>query len=290
MRFIQIYLSLSLYIFTLQCFSEPIFQKTMERCPVYKSPSSKQLVQAKSLFDVLLTEGKIETHSLGFRVTKDKIHHRKILFLSEYKKYCTGIGYYAVDIDKSNKIIPVLLQAPHQFFDLKTGKIVSWLFSAMPFKAAAWNSSHRYYSKLEDSSKSDLAKLANSIFMEFSKSFMRHYANGVILQVHGFNNNNQKTPRGKIANVIISSGQATIEKPASNLARCLKIHIQNNVFLFPSEIGELGATKNALGQWVNKKYPGHFVHLELNYRMRDKFLKDKALRKVFARCIKGMLR
>ena len=51
-----------------------------------------------------------------------------------------GRGIYAIRLKSTSDI---LLQAPHRFFDERTGRIARKLFVENDIRAVAWNSIHR---------------------------------------------------------------------------------------------------------------------------------------------------
>ena len=54
-----------------------------------------------------------------------------------------------------------------------------------------------------------------------------------------------------------------------------------NVYLFPKETGELGATKNVSGTILNKGQTNHFIHIELSAGSRENLIAKQKWRDSF---------
>ena len=83
-------------------------------------------------------QSKPEWEAAGWQLHFDK--DSDYLIIAEADQQRSGRGVYAFRIQSKTKLV---LQAPHRFFDRRTGTIVADLFQQHDVRAAAWNTVHR---------------------------------------------------------------------------------------------------------------------------------------------------
>ncbi len=263
--------------------SSPAKENTLllsDYCTGYRAATQNELQQAKTIFNTLFTRQPIDAKKISlnnFRAKELNIAQQEIIYLIERREACDGRGDYAI---RYGKTIPILLQAPHRFSDVKTGLIIKKMFMEAPYKSAAWNNAKR--------KTIDLAHTQKTLFNTFAQSFLQQIPQGIIIQLHGFSNSRRTSAVGKKAAIIISEGRNNTSANLDNLTQCLR-QIKQNTYQYPKMVNELGATTNTLGRWVNKHHPGHFIHIECNKKTREQLLKDKAIRKKLTQCLKQLV-
>ena len=196
------------------------------------------------------------------------------------------------DIRLNGNPINVFLQAPHVWSDTDTGSILKKLSKKINPRVSFKNSVHRNYLPLDKKNKGvnfDLGKRKNSILVLLSKIFVKDYPYGSVIQIHGFENSKRKTIKGRNADLIISSGSFSPSKRAKTLTRCLKDgHRGLQVYTFPTEVTELGGTKNVLSKLSTAKNKSPFIHIEMSKKYRNLLLSNKEIFGYFSKCIKEL--
>jgi hypothetical protein len=112
------------------------------------------------------------------------------------------------------------------------------------------------------------------------------FPDGQLLQLHGFTADKRKTPAGRQADMILSSGTRFPSFSLIQIRACLQEHLAGNIFLFPYDVEELGGTLNVIGDLMRSLgHPG-FVHVEMGKPLRDLLRTDQTARKIVIRCTK----
>lgn len=181
-----------------------------------------------------------------------------------------GGGFYVI---RCGKTVPLVLQAPHSFYDVGTGNLVRKLFAEGNARAAFWNTVHRYKASADEKREDPIhpADVAHEPGNLFHAAAMGAAANAEIkfVQVHGFAATEQIP-----FEIILSSGQKSLmavplREPFEALGK---------VALYGEETGELGAATNAQGRALNRSKPGRFLHIELTRDLRKQLSKSRKLR------------
>ncbi len=188
-----------------------------------------------------------------------------------------GRGLFVVRSDGD----PLMLSIPHQFKDLKTGELGAQLMEEMPFGAAAFNSAPR-----DLATNSDVAHADNTHFNAAHLAFASQTPSPRIVQLHGFAREKRRTPEGRLAEIIISSGTERPAPEAVAIRECLR---RGGVAarLYGVDVGELGGTKNRnlLALLGAGHRPGTFIHVEISRRMRETLTNNKDARWFFGTCL-----
>ena len=208
------------------------------------------------------------------------------LLIEEPAGSCRGGGSYL--LRQGAGAIPLLISAPHRNADLLTGTLTMRFFIEGQARAAAWNSVPRRSACAED--ESDIARLERHPFTAFTSAFARAHPNGRVVQVHGFDVGRRRTAEARAASVILSSGSRDISPTLESIAACLRHDLPSlNVALFPLDVSELGATRNAQGRSLRDIGFQGFVHAELSLELRRRLVEDAGLRQGFLACLEAGL-
>lgn len=192
-----------------------------------------------------------------------------------------------------------ILQAPHRFFDTKSGDLAISMFAREDPRNARVlfvNTKHRYAQENGEREKkeknpSDVCHSSGHSFQRLTRLAVKEFRPSAIVQIHGFNERiYEKDGETRNALAIISSGN---KKKASNgtrvLVRKLRKIFGQDVLLFPRDISELGATTNVQGKMIKKLYKDQgaqarensFVHIELSRELRTRLEQDPAALDLF---------
>lgn len=265
---ICIFLVLGIYNVNLMA-EQKIFSQCENRG--YYTPNPDELDVAESLFSRIVSlqadTGLIKAfEDINLDVTLKSSDLIDYTLVSEFVEQCRGKGSYAINYNADNR---VMIQSPHVFFDTYTGEIAEQLFLTGHIYAAAWNSISRKKKSMNSKDVADLAHNDDSIMMRVSLAFARKEKNARIIQLHGFSRKKRKTPAGRLADVIISSGTKKASAASKKLYLCLKKQFsKKNILHYPYEVKELGATKNTIARRLRTIAFDGFVHMEMSKGFR----------------------
>ncbi|SEK44463.1 hypothetical protein [Halomonas daqiaonensis] len=200
-----------------------------------------------------------------------------VVVLTEKEDERRGRGFFAA---RTHGGAPLLIQAPHQYYDLRTGSIARQLFLESDAMAAAWNTTHRYHG--DDS---DLVHIPDSYLHALSRAFAEVHPEGRILQLHGFSRAKRKSRAGREADAILSDGSRKPPKALARLADCLSKRLDIRALLYPRDVRELGATTNTLAADLRNRGFEGFVHLELDSDLRKRLVGDVDARNTLIQCV-----
>ncbi|WP_324261624.1 hypothetical protein U4960_00110 [Altererythrobacter sp. H2] len=185
---------------------------------------------------------------------------------------------------------PLLISAPHRRADRLTGALTLRLFNELGAAAAAWNSVHRRAGESNCEGTTDLARLRRNPFTAFSLAFAAAYPKGRVVQIHGFDPDRRVSTAGRNADLILSSGSETATPAVRAIARCVRDDLPDwQVAVFPNDVRELGARKNAQGRQLRATGFHGFVHVELAYHFRVQLMENEELRGRFGNCLEAGL-
>ncbi|PON11395.1 hypothetical protein C2W62_45080 [Candidatus Entotheonella serta] len=138
--------------------------------------------------------------SLGYHMQLVNDRGSDFLVLYESEEQRTGRGLYAF---RQSLPQPIALQAPHSFQEYHTRQIVLDMMLEASVAAAAWNTVPRLIKQYGATINAELSLQEYSFFKAFSRAFAIHYANGRVLQIHGFAQQKRTPQAGATANMII---------------------------------------------------------------------------------------
>lgn len=165
-------------------------------------------------------------------------------------------------VQKDNILI---LQAPHQYFDLHTGDIARHWFGDSDAQVLMLNTEHRY-----ETDNSDLSRLEKSVFTAVTAGFIGAGGSGIVVQLHGFNDARRQTVSAQHADFILSNGK---EKPTLDMVTaqsCLRDSGKLLARVYGRDVFELGATINPVGRLINhtEQSKVRFLHIEMPRHIR----------------------
>lgn len=245
----------------------------------YIAPSKKDVEKAKLLFSKVLRgdEDKnlaAEWHRLGFELSRIRERDETFIVVREHSK--KGGGFY---LFRNGEGKSVAIQAPHRFYDERTGVIVRKLMLEGQFRAAAWNTVGRYEDKEHKTKRADMSHQERSFFQAFTLAFSEVFPEGNIVQFHGFSQSKRSSHAGRTSDIIISSGSRSSSQAAMDIWERLKAQEIGVVRLFPHEVSELGATQNSNARALRQKGFHGFIHVEMSKHLRVRLSREKALRR-----------
>ncbi|MGN7610867.1 hypothetical protein ACQZV8_02160 [Magnetococcales bacterium HHB-1] len=250
----------------------------------YTAPTKAENRYFRTLFDQLMQTGHLRSESLSHGLFQKTFSSPNWTALGEQQ--IRGWGFYLFRQKRPD--IPIMLQAPHRYYDKKTGSITYKLFQEGDFTVAAWNTLSRR-SLAQDGTLADFSKQQFSPWFPLNRSFLKHYPQGLIVQIHGFNETKRKTSQGKQSRMIISAGSRIPSQESQKLVQCLKTNPHTThpetIRLYPFAVQELGATTNVIGQWTRRLGSNRFIHIELSRTTREKLIKSKKARRILIDCL-----
>ena len=174
----------------------------------------------------------------------------------------------------------LVLQAPHSFFDKRTGEIALALFERLHPAALFVNTVHRKNPSADalPDFPADVAHNRRNFFHAATEGMAAALPGVVFVQIHGFDAA-RRSRDSKDFDFILADGTGGM-KPDSLLSRAAVAFRAEfgdaRVAVHGSETRELGATTNAQGAYLNGLAPGRFLHVETAAAERDKLAKDGA--------------
>lgn len=234
--------------------------------------------------------------AIGMSLRWIELRGVEVALLAEQAEQREGRGAFAFRVSAAGQAdsaadqgapvdtVPVLLQTPHRFADLKTGELSRLLFTEHPFNAAAWSTVHRNRTATDGGS-TDLSRRDDSALIALSRSFARTAPDGFIVQLHGFGRSGRRTAAGHRVDLILSNGTRSPDAGLQRLFNCLSTTLDAQVMLYPWDVAELGATRNPVGRALRAQGHTGFRHLELSRELRQQLLEDADQRAQLARCL-----
>jgi hypothetical protein len=263
------------------------------RSESYVHPSASELKDASgffsSLFEVVfkadnntqkltkqINQINLNSH---FTVVEKDFLNETLFIVSEHKAHRSGSGFYVFRKNGNG----VMLQAPHAFKDLNSGSLAIKLMQEGNYSGLALNTVPRKYKTISKEVDADVAHLSSSFFMAASIEFSRHFPQGQIIQLHGYNSDRREETKN--TSMIISPGSKSLMSPIIRQQSCLMQNLTPKVLVYPKDINLLGGTTNTIGQALrNFGYTG-FRHFEMSLPLRKRMLKSRKSRDIFSQCI-----
>jgi len=256
---------ISSFFKTLIFFSFVTFQSVNAASSVSQL-NSYQFKQLQALFKQLIVSKNIPSKTQWALAGISMTESEDTITLKADNKTLFYIGEVVIKKKRDVSSPLLMLQAPHQFYDLNTGKIVDALFKDNKYQIKMLNSAQRYSSK-----NSDVAHQELTIFSAFAEVFAKQNNQAKIIQLHGFSSSKRKSNAGRYADIIISNGTEYSDSYLRELQICHRDEIGVVTRIYGYDVFELGATKNKIGRRLNKRQEGQFIHIELSKEIRENF-------------------
>lgn len=212
---------------------------------------------------------------LGMELAQLEIEGRTLVVLREGEE-AFGAGLLAVRCGPAE---PIVWQAPHPFFDYRTGQLVRQWFLESDARAAQWATHHRFRAlqgELREDSvhPADVADEPGSLFQAATLGLYAGDPQLRFVQLHGFA---QESAPGWSA--VVSSGDSRfpLEAVGARLDRLI-----GTIAVFGRVDLPLGGQQNAQGRALPV---GSFLHLELSPSARKRLIQDEEARRRVSRAI-----
>lgn len=246
----------------------------------FKSPNIFEMQKAEALFQKILRGNIGESvrrswKDLGMDMQLFMDKKKPFLVVGESLLKLEGRGIFLFRMNDSR---PVLLQCPHAFKDLHTGKISLDVFSELPFQALSMNTHQRYAHK-EGGENPDMSDRRLSYFNALMKAFVRQSPEGRVVQIHGFAREKRKQVQSKTKDMILSSGTKIPSELLNKTEPEFRNILGKSLAIYPKESNELGGTTNIQGKIMREMQHQGFLHVEMSRELRDKILKDAEWKK-----------
>lgn len=226
----------------------------------------------------------------GFEIQVWKINNETYWALVEAVGRSRGAGAYFFRVAPREDGPVILLQAPHNLYDMGTGKLAADLFFSPPpgFRPRAMftNTIHRYQLAPGDKRKrrsnpADVAHNPEHGFTVATEAFAIAAGGARVIQLHGFGARSDEDDDGDVGTVtmVVSAGDDAGSSPLTGaMAEALAAAFGDGVKRFPEDVKFLGATTNVQGRALRKIENSDFVHVEMSADLRKRLTVDAASR------------
>jgi len=217
------------------------------------------------------------------------VHGQVYLALLEPEDDARGAGAYVFRVGE--RAGPFILQAPHAYFDLFTGRIAAGMFFGKrtgPRAAALFVNTLQRYERGEVrwGSRADVCRRPEHLFSLATDRALATMPEATVIQLHGFDEDG--VPDG--VEMILSGGQRETPSVALQaMADRVRARFGDGVRLFPTQVPVLGGTTNVQGRIAGARRAG-FVHVEMAKAVREALSKTPAQRHRLARALMGPTR
>ncbi len=203
-------------------------------------------------------------HDLGLELVSARDAQGPVWVLREADSRRAGDGFFVWRPDGA----PVCLEAPHTFFDERTGDIALALMAEVRAVALFTNTVHRYSSVVPgaDVDAADVAHASRSLFAAATVGLLAARTMPIV-QVHGFGPS-ESLPPDTAAVVSDGATKRSAGAPAERLRAALQGKLAGRVLLFGVDAHELGATVNVEGR-AARAARAPFLHVEMSRAARE---------------------
>lgn len=274
--------------------------------PAWRDLAARERLALQSLVVALLeaapsgalpSDASTSAAALGMRLERWQVAGRSHWVLQERDDRRRGAGAYVFAVGAPTPPGPwVLLESPHAYHDLNTGRIGAAMYFTPPAgpapRAFFTNTVHRYSTPTGERvpSKDAPADACHNPFHPLALATLavaRAKPTVTVVQLHGFANGSggdedESSPPPQVS-AVVSAGHKDAPTPLSQaVAARLKAQLGDGVMLFPTDIRLLGATTNVEMRAIDPLPDTRFLHLELSATLRDQLLRDPARRDALA--------
>lgn len=249
----------------------------------YQVPTAAELEDGEQLFNLLfaresLNSARIIARDLGLSWQETEFG------ITLIDKENRGWGEYHFGRSADSDVV---IQVPHRYSDLHTGKIAMQVFSGGGINSIALNSvSRRTPVSSQPGLAADLAHLPESFHSAHSRAFSMRYPQGRLVHLHGFSAKKRRSAQGRNADAIISTGSSWSSAYLLETQQCFESRGWNTL-RYPQQVRELGGTTNSIGVLMRNLGHGGFTHVELNLKTRKSLRRNPGQIAAFASCLLG---
>lgn len=233
----------------------------------------------------------------GFALELWTIEARAVWVVREPDGKRRGGGAYLVRAGAPAPGTPVLLQAPHVYFDVGTGAIAARMFldadAPVAVRALFTNSLHRHAQhdaarERRDANPADVARAPDHAFHAATTAVVEA-GPVVIVQVHGYDHAVRDDDAAARAAAIVSAGRADGSTAISTaVAAAIAAELGREVARYPEDTRELGGVTGAQARLARDRGAA-FVHVELAADVRDRLRRDGQAAAALGRAVAGAI-
>ncbi len=246
---------------------------------------------------ILPTDARTASSTLGMRIERWRIGGRDHWVLQELESSRRGAGAYVFAVGETPAAGPwILLESPHAYHDLNTGRIGAAMYFTPPPgpspRAFFTNTVHRYTTATGEraSAKDAPADACHNPFHPIAIATLavaRAKPDITVLQLHGFasgdaGDDDESSPPASVVAVVSAGRKDAPTALSQGVATRLREQLGAGVMLYPGDIRVLGATTNVEMRAIDPIPTARFLHLEMSSTLRDQLLRDPARRDAIA--------
>ncbi len=220
--------------------------------------------------------------ALGFNSVSARVGKRRYSVVHESGARRDGRGFFVFATRPTSDDV---LQAPHAYADRHTGTIALQFMRSGRFSGLAMNTVPRRYEIGGKTFGADMAHLEHTYLIAFSRAAARSKTTGRVFQLHGFSAQKRAAGPASEAQIIVSSGTRRPRQYVYRTVSCLRALLGNKALLYPRDVRQLGGTHNRIGQTLRAMGYDGFLHLEMEYALRQALRKDRTLRTRVLDCL-----
>ena len=183
-------------------------------------------------------------------------------------------GFYVVRLTEQD---PVVVQAPHAWYDLKTGRLASLLFEEGVGQVLMMNSGQRYAVE-----RADLAHHDDTYFQAFTIAAAQSLDQPLVVQLHGFADENSR------ASTVLSPGSALADPADLAASRKDLSSLLPGRSKSGDAVPKLAGRTNAQGIALSSH--ARFLHLELSKKARSELVEEPETRAELAEMLEDWAR
>ncbi|MCP4806810.1 MAG: hypothetical protein GY884_15815 [Proteobacteria bacterium] len=183
-------------------------------------------------------------------------------------------GLYVVRMTESS---PVIVQAPHAWYDLKTGRLASLLFEEGTGQLLMLNSGQRYAFE-----RADLAHADDTYYQAFTIAAAQSLDQPLVVQLHGFADENSR------ASTVLSPGSALADPADLADSRWDLTGLLPGRSKSGDSVPKLAGRTNSQGIALSSH--ARFLHLELSKKARSELVQEPEVRAELAEMLEDWTR
>lgn len=183
-------------------------------------------------------------------------------------------GLYVVRMSPVSRVV---VQAPHAWYDLKTGRLASLLFEEGTGQVLMMNSGQRYAFD-----RADVAHRDDTFFQAFTLGAAMAMDQPLVVQLHGFADENSR------ASAVLSPGSALADPADLAASRRELSSLLSGRSKSGDAVPKLAGRTNSQGIALSSH--ARFLHLELSKKARTELAEDPETRQGLAELLEGWSR
>ncbi len=254
---------------------EPMWQTLRE-------VARKLTLAAPSCDRAVAAEAESMLRGLGMELQLHQDGTTSFWLLREVPGIHQGRGVY---LWRCGQATDVIVQAPHSFFDLKTGRLGRELFRDLEARVLMLNTLHRYKSRKGETPNdaehpADVAHNDASLYQAVTVGILEAAPRSLFVQLHGF----EAANRG--LDVLLSDGRPDGQIMAPAMLASWQPEKLVVAVYGPGQ-PKLGGLTNVQGRAIRAR-SGRFLHVEMSPTVRSRLIEDTLFRRPFAEALRTL--